>query len=88
MCSQLKLQYQVKRDLKASKKDLGSFCSQYGIEMPIPPSQRHTKQKHYKEKPYKNTKNLRVINQLIKNKNLIQNIKEKLDVLNVIKKVI
>ena len=40
LCSQLKLQYQVKRDLKASRKDLGSFCAQYGIEMPIPPSQR------------------------------------------------
>ena len=38
--SQLKLQYQVKRDLKALKKDLGSFCARYGIEMPIPPSQR------------------------------------------------
>ena len=38
LCSQLKLQYQVKKDLKAYRKDLGSFCSQYGIEMPIPPS--------------------------------------------------
>ena len=38
LCSQLKLQYQVKKDLKASRKDLGSFCAQYGIEMSIPPS--------------------------------------------------
>ena len=38
LCSQLKLQYQVKRDLKASRKDLGSFCAQYDIEMPVPPS--------------------------------------------------
>ena len=56
LCSQLKLQYQVKRDLKASRKDLGSFCAQYGIEMPIPHSQRLKKQKHYKEKPYKKYK--------------------------------
>ena len=27
LCSQLKLQYQVKKDLKASRKDLGSFCA-------------------------------------------------------------
>ena len=39
LCSQLKLQYQVKKDLKASRKDLGSFCAQYGITMPTPPSQ-------------------------------------------------
>ena len=56
LCSQLKLQYQVKRDLKASRKDLGSFCAQYGIEMPIPPSQRFKKQKIYREKPYKKFK--------------------------------
>ena len=37
LCSQLKLQYQVKKDLKASRKDLGSFCAQYGITMPTPP---------------------------------------------------
>ena len=56
LCSQLKLQYQVKRDLKASRKNLGSFCAQYGMEMPIPPSQKFKKQKHYKEKPYKKFK--------------------------------
>ena len=33
LCSQLKLQYQVKKDLKASRKDLGSFCAQYGISL-------------------------------------------------------
>ena len=38
LCSQLRLQYKIKKDLKASRKDLGSFCAQYGIEMPIPPS--------------------------------------------------
>ena len=56
LCSQLKLQYQVKRYLKASRKDLGSFCAQYGMEMSIPPSQKFKKQKHYKEKPYKKFK--------------------------------
>ena len=56
LCSQLKLQYQAKIDLKASKKDLGSFCAQYNIEMHIPPSQRHKQQKHFKEKPYKKYK--------------------------------
>ena len=56
MCSLLKLQYQVKKDLKASRKDLGSFCAQYGIEMPIPPSQILQKQKLYKETPFKNKK--------------------------------
>ena len=35
-CSQLKLQYKIKKDLKASRKDLGSFCNQYGIEMAVP----------------------------------------------------
>ena len=56
LCSQLKLQYQVKKDLKASRKDLGSFCAQYGIEMPIPPSQILKKQKLYREPPFKNKK--------------------------------
>ena len=56
LCSQLRLQYQIKRDLKTSKKDLGSFCALYGIEMPVAPSQNHKKQKHYKEKSYKKYK--------------------------------
>ena len=37
LCSQLRLQNQVKKDLKAYRKDLGSFCAQYDIVMPIPP---------------------------------------------------
>ena len=53
LCSQLKLQYQVKKDLKASRKDLGSFCAQYGISMPTPPSQIYKKQKPYREPPFK-----------------------------------
>ena len=57
LCSQLKLQYQVKKDLKASKKDLGSFCAQYGISMPTPPSQISKKQKPYRETPFKKFKN-------------------------------
>ena len=56
LCSQLKLQYQVKKDLKASRKDLGSFCAQYGISMPTPPSQIFKKQKPYRETPFKNKK--------------------------------
>ena len=56
LCSQLKLQYQVKKYLKASRKDLGSFCAQYGISMPTPPSQIIKKQKPYRETPFK-TKN-------------------------------
>ena len=52
LCSQLRLQNQVKKDLKASKKDLGSFFIQYDIIMPIPPSQIHKKQKLYKETPF------------------------------------
>ena len=37
LCTQLKLQYKVKKDLKASRKDLGSFCSKYGIDqVPLP----------------------------------------------------
>ena len=94
LCSQLKLQYQVKKDLKASRKDLGSFCAQYGISMPTPPSQISKKQKPYREtpfkkfknkkdKPYKKFKKLILKNQ--KNKNLI---KKKLDVLSVVKRVI
>ena len=57
LCSQFRLQYQIKRDLKASKKDLESFCTQYGIEMPVPPSQKHYKKQSYKKyKKYKSHK--------------------------------
>ena len=56
LCSQLKLQYQVKKDLKASRKYLGSFCAQYGIQMPIPPSQISKKEKPYRETPFKTKK--------------------------------
>ena len=56
LCSQLKLQYQFKKDLKASKKDLGSFCAQYDISMPTPLSQIIKKQKPYRETPFKNKK--------------------------------
>ena len=58
LCSQLKLYYQIKKDLKASRKDLGYFCAQYGIEMPVPPLQKHniskysTKRKSYSNKDY------------------------------------
>ena len=93
LCTQLKLQYQVKKDLKASRKDLGSFCAQYGIQMPIPPSQIFKKPKPYREIPYKNknSKNLRSLNKkkMITNKNfIIKNIKKKLDVSSVARKVI
>ena len=56
LCSQLTLQYKIKKDLKASKKDLGSFCSQYGIEMLVPvPSQKHNISKYSsKRKSYSN----------------------------------
>ena len=57
LCSQLKLQYQVKKDLKASRKDLGSFCAQYDISMPTPPSRIFKKQKPYRETPFKKFKN-------------------------------
>ena len=57
LCSQIKLQYQVKKYLKAYRKDLGSFCAQYGISMPTPPSQIIKKQKPYRETPFKNNKN-------------------------------
>ena len=98
LCSQLKLQYQVKKDLKASRKDLGSFCAQYGISMPTPPSQI-SKNKNLIGKLYfktKTTKNLEKRINLIKTlKNLspknqmIKNLtRKKLDVLSVVKKVI
>ena len=57
LCSQLKLQYQFKKDLKASRKDLGYFCAQYDISMPTPPSQISKKQKPYMETPFKKFKN-------------------------------
>ena len=57
LCSQLKLQYQVKKDLKASRKDLGSFCAQYDISMPTPPSQIIKKQKPYRETPFTKFRN-------------------------------
>ena len=46
LCSQLRLQYKIKKDLKASRKDLGYLCAQYGIEMPVPPSQKHNISKY------------------------------------------
>ena len=52
----LSFNIKLKKDLKAFKKDLGSFCAQYGITMPIPPSQMLKKQKPYKETPYKKFK--------------------------------
>ena len=67
LCSQLKLQYQVKKYLKALKKDLGSFCNQYGIEMSLSPShktrhnirksQPHQKKKYKKDTNYKKQNN-------------------------------
>ena len=58
LCSRLRLQYKIKKDLKASRKDLGSFYAQYGIEMSVPPSQKHniskysSKRKSYSNKEY------------------------------------
>ena len=54
LCSQLRLRYKVKKDLKASKKDLRSFCAQHGIEMLVPPSQKHNISKYSKRKLYSN----------------------------------
>ena len=59
LCSHLKLQDHVKKYLKASRKDLGSFCAQYGISMPTPPSQIFKKQKPYRETPFKTKKIIR-----------------------------
>ena len=56
LCSQIRLQQQVKKDLKAFRKNLGSFCPQYGINMPTPPSQIFKKSKPYRDLPYKNNK--------------------------------
>ena len=56
LCTQLKLQYQIKKDLKASKKDSSSFCAQYDISMPTPSSQMFKKQKPYRENNYKKFK--------------------------------
>ena len=58
LCSQLKLQYKIKKDLKASRKDLGSFYAQYDIEMSLPPSQKNnrpyysSKRKSYSKQKY------------------------------------
>ena len=68
----IKTQYKVKKDLQASKKDLGSFCAQYGIEMPVPPSQKHNvskyskKRKSYSNKEYSKKKkgNISLVNQI------------------------
>ena len=66
LCTQLKLQYQVKKVLKASRKDLGSFCAQYDISMPTPPSQMFEKQKPYRETNYKKFKNFKNDNKKFK----------------------
>ena len=82
LCSQLKLQYKNKKDLKASRKYLGSFCNQYGIEMLVPPSHKtknnfyHQKRKssfhqQYQKKNYKKFKNYNIYkNKMIKRKKL------------------
>ena len=66
LCFQIKLQHKLKKDLKTSRKDLGSFCNQYGISMPVPPSHKnkmfHPKRKSpysktYPKKHYKKYKN-------------------------------
>ena len=88
LCSQLRLQHQVKRDLKASKKDLGSFCAQYELKCQYHHHKNIKNKNIIKKNLIKNTKNINLIKLMIKNKYLIKNINEKLDVLSVVKRVI
>ena len=44
LCYMIKVNATHKKDLKTSKKELGSFCAQYGYENPLPLS---TKQEKY-----------------------------------------
>ena len=43
ICSTIKVKVTLKKDLKTSKKELGSFCAQYGYENPLPPSTKQEK---------------------------------------------
>ena len=95
LCSQLRLQQQVKKDLKASRKDLGSFCAQYGINMQILPSQISKKSKPYRDLPYKNNKKFKKFKKSKPQKENEQkqkfhkkNTKKNLGVLSVVKRVI
>ena len=41
LCSLIKVNATIKKDFKSAKKELGSFCAQYGYDIPLPPSARH-----------------------------------------------
>ena len=68
LCSQLKLQHQVKRDLKASKKYLGFFVLNMVLKCQFRPHKNIKNKNIIRKSLIKNTKNLRIINHLIKNK--------------------
>ena len=48
LCSLIKVDATIKKDFKSAKKELGSFCAQYGYDIPLPPSIRQ--EKFYKSK--------------------------------------
>ena len=50
LCSLAKVNATIKKDFKSAKKELGSFCAQYGYDIPLPPSARHKKFHEYKKK--------------------------------------
>ncbi|GAB2265362.1 hypothetical protein Dimus_037813 [Dionaea muscipula] len=65
LCTDLKLKAKMKSEHHQNKKELGSFCSQYGLDLPTPPSKRSRKpHKSYRKrfdrpqysKPYKSFK--------------------------------
>ena len=50
LCSLIKVNATIKKDFNSAKKELGSFCAQYGYHIPLPPSARHKKFHEYKKK--------------------------------------
>ena len=40
LCSLIKVNATIKKDFKSTKKELGSFCAQYGYDIPLPPLAR------------------------------------------------
>ena len=40
LCSLIKVNATIKNDFKYAKKELGSFCAQYGYDILLPPSVR------------------------------------------------
>ena len=53
LCNDLRLKNQIEKENRFAKKELGTFCEQYGFEPWISPSRKRTKEKKDADR-YKN----------------------------------